>query len=935
MAKKYLFKQFMCVFTLICVLFFNTLEISAFADTDTDTEDTLPSSVDNTESKYFPPVVRQTGGNCAGFAVGYFQYTYTIAKALDIDYHECLLNAGYTESIAGGDMIATYNWLCDLGTMPVSADPSRGIEHGSTNVNDGLMETDWRRASLKYKLDKSVGKYTHHEYERGGAGYMTEPSAGDIAFLQDMKKELAAGKIIALRGGNACLIGAGRDYGNLPECSDPENVKVTLNGEKVYGRGIMGHSVGGHVIAVVGYNDDVEFEYKGYKSKGGFKIADTNTSISQNGEFYWVPYNKEYFTENSFFTIELAEDYSYYEPEYYGELTIAEKDCLPKLNIDYTAGSEKGSLYEGERYETWYGYLLQQDPGVTMTTCSGYGTLPFDMTPAKNCFERDNEYVEIAVTGLKSNLSKDDLKITDKNGNRISLDDWGFCNNRWFRYKEPKNYITSVEYEYKADIDAHTLTKQGIEYDYHYMTEPILPITDEQKNGIVRIGFEDGSFVEKTAEELNFKKITLKAGRITSQGETFTRFLGKHYLSDVYDSPGTAYEYFEGTLDGQLIRTVPNAFLVLPPYWERMDVEGLPEDYEVSSGYFNPLADYIRYDDQDLQITLTDNLGNKYTFNHEDIFKNDNFIVNPADYTAINPFTDAVGKVEILCNRTYQEMYTAYCLETYNCWDDFPMVYYGKEVTEYNYQESPERQPIMTFEIKTKASTAKDFSLNTDKVKKTYQIGEPLNLDGAYFTGRVYSDNYNGNRTLYYLSVPEGVGNTLRLSYSYVFDFYTDFPEGEYYTVQNYDPYKAGKQTVTVHFMNLFSINEEYSNLISGDMKFPEDEYDVTFEVEVIDNNIHDTDDDIYEDPPAPDEDETGMKYDRSTGKITISAKDILSATLVTVKYTNRGTVEDVVMEELNFANGAIELEAEQGTTYMLWEDIYTMRPLCDSVEVK
>ncbi len=115
----------------------------------------LPESIDNSQSKFFPKIGNQGGiGSCVGWAQTYYQFTYTMNKhrGITTTHHNCF-SPIYTYSlVCGGDYDAGSGFndvailMKEIGSAPVSYAPI------TTDCTNWYAKENIRREALKYRI---------------------------------------------------------------------------------------------------------------------------------------------------------------------------------------------------------------------------------------------------------------------------------------------------------------------------------------------------------------------------------------------------------------------------------------------------------------------------------------------------------------------------------------------------------------------------------------------------------------------------------------------------------------------------------------------------------------------------------------------------------------------------------------------------------------
>lgn len=251
-----------------------------------------PDSVDNSNSKYFPPIGNQGGiGSCTSWAMVYYQMTYMVNRALDrsanVSSHIMspkwsynLTNSGKNQGTYATDVIKVLTTLgaADLQHVPVPDYNGDEIFYKSWHPTENI----WRNAQQVKLADYSIIPTP------SGNTPITSPNDSD---LNGIKKYLAEGEILSFETDVYKWY-----YDTIPANNEvPANNKY-LN-EKIVSKCDVEDDLGWHRMTIVGYNDniwvDINKDGKVQEGeKGAFKIANSwgNWEDGNNG-FVWLSYD--------------------------------------------------------------------------------------------------------------------------------------------------------------------------------------------------------------------------------------------------------------------------------------------------------------------------------------------------------------------------------------------------------------------------------------------------------------------------------------------------------------------------------------------------------------------------------------------------------------------------------------------------------------------
>ena len=255
--------------------------------------DSLPSVVDNSATKYFPPIGNQYYvSSCVSYATVYYQMTYAVNKALDrsANTNNNIMSPSFTYNLTskglntGSYYTDLLKVLSEIGCVSLADMPLYKIPFKSNLVNIPANRETWLEAS----------KYRVKEYYTIGSEIDTD--------VQDPSKTVYTNEDIS-------AIKKALAMGEVLTCSTmPERWKRSCISDKVGGSAnakykneiiisrVNGAQSGTHRITLVGYDDDIccDINRNGTiepEEKGAFKIANSWGKGEDNDGFIWMSYN--------------------------------------------------------------------------------------------------------------------------------------------------------------------------------------------------------------------------------------------------------------------------------------------------------------------------------------------------------------------------------------------------------------------------------------------------------------------------------------------------------------------------------------------------------------------------------------------------------------------------------------------------------------------
>ena len=247
----------------------------------------LPSSVDNSQSKYFPSIGDQGSlGACVAFAQVYYQFTYTYNKAMDIETTaentfspKFVYNFADVGDNSGSIYSDAYSFMQRQGNVPLGILPYDD-NYSTLNPSEEIWATSIKYRLKDYQVFEEIGiKNTTEDTQ------ITSPNDSD---LQAIKASLSNGDVLTF----STYAYSFKTDTIKANSAAPENTK--FEGEQIVSS--LPATQGSHRMALVGYNDNIWCDVNNNGTvdngeMGAFKIANSwNESYGNNG-FIWVAYD--------------------------------------------------------------------------------------------------------------------------------------------------------------------------------------------------------------------------------------------------------------------------------------------------------------------------------------------------------------------------------------------------------------------------------------------------------------------------------------------------------------------------------------------------------------------------------------------------------------------------------------------------------------------
>ena len=390
-----------------------------------DGDSDLPSKVDNSQSKYFPPIGNQGSvGSCAAWASTYYQFTYAQNKALN-------RTATYQNSISPVWVYNFANKSEDAGLYV--GDPYKILKNiGAPTIKNSPNITDPAKWTVTKEAFDEAQKYKLSDYYYIDINQYVEDTPITSPNCVNVNK------IKAVLNNNELVTYSTKAYGFSyqkikKDNRTPENAQF----EGQYIVPYLKSTNGGHRMTIVGYNDDIWYDINedGKVQKGemgAFKVANSwgNASFHNKG-FLWISYdalNQVSSVNNATLSSKRADFCAMLNLIRIG--VKPETDCS-NINLEYTLSSKSRNDIEikiiAKNKTTGTTYSSYAEPFKTYSTFGVYNDYSFDgtKTEAKGTFTCDLNSI---VKNLNSNNVKDytwtfSFQDTANNGSTLSVSD--------------------------------------------------------------------------------------------------------------------------------------------------------------------------------------------------------------------------------------------------------------------------------------------------------------------------------------------------------------------------------------------------------------------------------------------------------------------------------------------------------------------------------
>ena len=268
-----------------------TLENQNIIEDSKDDNIQLPSQVDNSQSKYFPPVGHQGEiGSCVSFSTAYYQLSYMLNRQYDRDgklpENICSPTFIYNYSTHQACCESIYDTMQQIGCCSIKDVPIVDIQADiKGNLNWNVSEDNLLKAS-----ENRIINYEELNFQEGEEKKETFITGPKDPSLNKIKGYLNDGEILSF----------GTDIFKAVEDKIVKNEEVSENSkhmdEVIIPRFDKTKDSGSHEMTIVGYNDDIWVDInKDGKvqegEKGAFKVVNSWGEGYANKGFVWMSYD--------------------------------------------------------------------------------------------------------------------------------------------------------------------------------------------------------------------------------------------------------------------------------------------------------------------------------------------------------------------------------------------------------------------------------------------------------------------------------------------------------------------------------------------------------------------------------------------------------------------------------------------------------------------
>lgn len=270
----------------------------------------LPVSVDNSKSKYFPPIISQSGGSCAQASIIGYTFTYEMNRFLDVSASEAKNRYSY---------FYTWNFLNEGKDQGGFSEDGLSIatSNGVMNEEDFPPQSSW----YEFRWESGYDKYLRAMRHR--AQWYMYIDVTTAKGIEEAKTYLAEGGVVGF--------GAHSTGWTIEDYDGPSETGYDKIMTKT-------GTDGAHALTIAGYDDSVE--YKDSKSgetySGAFVVVNTWGKFSHSDGRFYLPYHL-------FTTPHKKEDL---DTDVLGfDVTYTEPQIVFRVKVDYTSRDDLSFMY--------------------------------------------------------------------------------------------------------------------------------------------------------------------------------------------------------------------------------------------------------------------------------------------------------------------------------------------------------------------------------------------------------------------------------------------------------------------------------------------------------------------------------------------------------------------------------------------------------------
>ena len=556
----------------------------------------IPSSVDNSKNKYFPPIVGQNGNSCVSYSIGYYLMTYEYNKYhnTSADCEENLMSPRWCYNLtndgnsSGSSVSSVLSLLKRNGAASIKDVPRSysGMMPENFHYDYFARDNIWENA-LKNRISES------YSVEIGKLGEDTPIKSPNDSNLNILKSVLAKGEILSFSTYISSFV-----YNTINEGYDHAGETIVTSCEGEYGY---------HEMTIVGYDDNIWVDIDNDNEvdegeMGAIKIANSWGKGYKNSGFVWVAYDalnykSAVLSDYSSSRIGVIEDYITYgikisdtanDDDLYLELDL-NTELRNTVAITCYTGDEENITMLKPIFDNRGG-----KHGYDGTTNASDGKFVIDLSRYNDTFTRE----KILKDGIKVNiddtkidgvyLTVKDVALIDKSNNSrtslldksVKLDGKGIeVESKVSEVKSPTNFQVNINKDHHGEL-SWDKASDDISYYKIYRDNSLIGST------------EDTTFLDE--KDLN-GEYTYSVKAIDKEGKTSQRVekkVNNTYCKIYYKNNNYSSAYIHFRINNGNWTTVPgkemNKSTSKDGYFEYIvDMSEYPEKSKVEACFNN------------------------------------------------------------------------------------------------------------------------------------------------------------------------------------------------------------------------------------------------------------------------------------------------------------------------------------------------------------
>lgn len=396
----------------------------------------LPLSIDNSDTKYFPEITTQIGNSCQSYVLGYYIMTYEYNRLHNTSANspENIMSPSWLFNIVnngknqGAAFTSTISVLKKQGIVSTADVPIESLDNYPDDdydpyyTNLHAKDNIWLKAldnrikdSFNIKLNTTTDTPIKSEKDEN---------------LTELKKALAAGHILAFCNSSNSYV-----YSTVNSSNHKGETIVISNQQK---------SKISHAMTLVGYDDTIWVDINNngkvdVGEKGAFKVANSSGKGFGNEGFIWIAYDAINKVSSVSSATNLPKRISAFASEGFYGITLDNSSNNDQVYLEFTLNTSKRNKVnlqitdtdENPEFATkLYLGICAGSLSYDGTTTASDGKFVIDLSKYNSKFTREkilNDGIKFTITDEEqdyTNLTVKEVYLIDKATNtRIQLND--------------------------------------------------------------------------------------------------------------------------------------------------------------------------------------------------------------------------------------------------------------------------------------------------------------------------------------------------------------------------------------------------------------------------------------------------------------------------------------------------------------------------------